>query len=89
LLRIEGVANSRARATQIAARVSAALRAYVAQQQIAAKIPLSARVRFDVASSPKPELIHGRRLMGPLVALSTVIVLLALAAFTQMRAERQ
>ena len=89
LLYIEGFANSRARATQIAARVSAAFRAYVAQQQVAAKIPLSSRVRFDVASSPKPELIHGRRLTGPLVALSIVIVLLALAALTQMRAERQ
>ena len=89
LLSIEGFANSRARATQIAARVLASLRAYVAQQQIAAKIPLSSRVRFDVVSSPKPELIHGRRFTGPLVALSTVIVLLALAALTQMRAERQ
>jgi hypothetical protein len=89
LLSIEGFANSRARATQIAARVSAAFRAYVAQQQVAARIPLSSRVRFDVASSPKPELIHGRRFTGPLVALSTVIVLLALAALTQMRAERR
>jgi hypothetical protein len=88
LLSIQGRAPSSARATQIAARVSRAFRAYVEQQQAAARIPRAARVQLNIVSAPeKATLVQGRWPRSPLVVLSVVIALVLLAAFSKFREE--
>jgi hypothetical protein len=89
-IRIDGLARTRARAAQIAKRISRAFRTYVQQQQHAAQIPRASRIQFKLGSvRPNVEQVATRRLTGPLIALGTVSVLLLLAAFSKSRAARR
>jgi hypothetical protein len=88
--RIEGQASSPGGAARIAARVSAALRAYSEQRQAEANIPQAQRVQLGVvAAQRKPTLIQGHWRKGPLIALSVVMGLLLLAASIKFAEERR
>jgi hypothetical protein len=88
LLTIAGRADSPDRAAQITARISRTLRAYIKELQASARIPQSKRVRVQVLSAPTGAThVQGRRPAGPLVALTVVLVLLLLAAFSSVIAE--
>ena len=91
LLEIEATGGSEADATQTAARISNAVTAFLVQKQNEAAIPLSQRVRFEAAGSParNVERFQGRRLIGPLIALTIVLALLALAVVSRRSEHRQ
>lgn len=88
--RIDGKAGSPAQASRIAARVSRALRAYIAQAQAAARISPMQRVRLELVKAPQqPHLTQSHWRKGPLVALSIVMAALLLAAGVRFAEERR
>lgn len=88
--RIDGKAGSPAQASRIAARVSRALRAYIAQAQAAARISPMQRVRLELVKAPQqPHLTQSHWRKGPLVALSIVMAALLLAAAVRFAEERR
>jgi hypothetical protein len=89
-LRIDGKAGSPAQASRIAARVSRALRAYIARAQATARISPMQRVRLEPVEAPQqPRLIQSHWRKGPLVALSIVMAALLLAAGVKFADERR
>jgi hypothetical protein len=88
-LSIQATAGSPAHAAQTATRVSRSARAHIAEAEHAAQVPQSARVRLEVVSAAREAtLVRGRRLTGPLAALTGVLVLLGLAALSRSRPAR-
>jgi hypothetical protein len=87
ILTFEGTARTKAIAAAIAARVSRDFRAYILQKQEEMQISKTQRIQFPVVSPAAKNVkqVQGRRLLWPLVVLSVVFALLALALVSARR----